>query len=326
MSASREQEKPELSVSIVSMGPIDVLLRCLASVYEQSADVKLETFLVAHNLGETHIETVKGRFPAVNVVVSEGIRGYGPNHNLALKQCTGKYTAILNDDIWFEGNIFREVIRFLETHPEVGGVSPLLLNADGTEQLPDRRWNWSPGVVLADELKLHYLFESRTSPASIGDKGYAYIAAGSGALFVVRGDALRKIGYFDERYFLSPDDVEVSIRLRKEGWRICLLPSLKVFHIGSPTLSRHYDKVLPTICAGNHLLLSEHYGVFFGVLSRITVMLVSLPYSIYWNLRSWLFRNDTRSKIMAKARWNAFKYSLSSLEGRKIFVRLSQNT
>ncbi len=83
---------------------------------------------------------IKSRFPEVKVLINSHNGGFGYGHNRMLKIIHSKYHLVINPDIIFEEDIIEKLVNYMEMHPEVGMITPKILNRDGTEQfLPKKR-------------------------------------------------------------------------------------------------------------------------------------------------------------------------------------------
>lgn len=164
--------------------------------------------------------------------------GYGKAHNIALRRSLEegiKYHLILNPDIYFERSALEELYYFMEENPDVGLVMPKILFPDGSLQylcklLPSpfdligRRFlNW--GFFKRFIEKRNNLYELRfTGYSRIMDVPFL-----SGCFMFIRTEILKKIGLFDERFFIYCDDLDLSRRIHKIS-RTVYYPYCHVFH------------------------------------------------------------------------------------------------
>jgi len=126
------------------------------------------------------------------------------------------------------------MLSYLEANPGVGAVGPRLLYPDGVTQSSRRRFP-TPVTALVEStlvqrwwpdspvLRSYYL-EDR-SPDQIQDVDWL-----TGACLLARGEAIRSIGGFDERFFMYSEELDLGRRLRDSGWRIVYLPAARVVH------------------------------------------------------------------------------------------------
>lgn len=147
--------------------------------------------------------------------------GYGGGHNLAIAASTleYKYHLICNPDITLGEHTLETLYDFMESHPEVGLCMPKLVGPDGATHYCCRR---SP--VILDYLSQLMLPGSwgkqRRNSLEMRSRDYEQsmeVPCLSGCFMFFRSDVLRRLGGFDERFFLYFEDLDLSARARKLG-------------------------------------------------------------------------------------------------------------
>ena len=125
----------DLSISIVNWNTKDCLEKCLSSIYENTKDIVFETAVVDNNSSDDSVQMVKSRFADVNLIENKDNVGYGAANNRAIKTAKGRHVLILNPDTIVLPGCLGEMVRFLDSRPDVGAVGPRISNPDGTFQL-----------------------------------------------------------------------------------------------------------------------------------------------------------------------------------------------
>ena len=319
----------DLAISIVSLNRPDLVEQCLASIEAVPTSAGYEVHVVAHNFDPGALAALGKRHPSVIVHRVAGIRGYSQNNNVALKAARSRNVAILNDDTILRDDLFGRLVRFLDRNPDVAAVCPVLRNLDGSLQV-GFRGRFTPLAFIAQQLRLDrlvpvrwavrlgafdrpWLPEGRSDPVDI--------QAGTGACFVAKREAFETIGFLDEDYFLGPDDIDWTVRLRRLG-RVVLLPDASLTHLGSATLSQTYHAVLPTIYAGCYTFFRRHYGRTAEWAIRLALGCVwSSMLSVGWAVSA-LVRNSRQARMMKTARWNCVRFAFSQASSRDVFERV----
>lgn len=322
---------PDASISLVSLNRPDLVRQCLESVVAFTRSIIYDVHLVAHDFEPGELVRLEERWPKMSVHRVSGIRGYSQNNNVALRAALGRYVVVLNDDTIFGADVLGEIVRFLDLHPEVVGACPVLRNRDGTLQV-GVRGRFTPLAFVVSQLMLDRIpflgrvlrrvtFDFPWAPSA--DAGPVDIDAGTGACFVVRRAALEAIGFLDEAYFLGPDDIDWSMRLRRQGGRIVLLPNLSLVHLGGSTLGGRYGAVMPAVFAGCYTLFRRHYGWAAEWVARIVLGFGwSAVLSVGW-LVVWLVSRAPRAKLMVRARLGCVRFSLSPRNSTAVFACLA---
>jgi GT2 family glycosyltransferase len=147
--------------------------------------------------------------------------GYGAGHNIAIQRSAAKYKyhLICNPDITLGEDTLAVLYDFMEAHPDVGLCMPKLVGTDGETHFCCRR---SP--VALDYLSQLVLPGSwgrrRRDSLELRSRDYEQsmeVPCLSGCFMFFRSDVLRRLGGFDDRFFLYFEDLDLSARARKLG-------------------------------------------------------------------------------------------------------------
>jgi len=204
----------EISVIVVSYNTADLIGACLASIAEGQG-VPLEIFVVDNASSDGGADVVRKGFPAVHLVENGENRGFGAANNQVLSRCEGRYLVLLNPDTVVRPGAFREMAAYMDSHPGVGLAGPGIVNPDGTHQ---------------DSVSYRYPGQKHASGELAGLAGS--IACVMGACQIVRTGLMRRIGGFDEDFFLYGEDQDLCLRIRKLGYEIGHVESAEVVHHG----------------------------------------------------------------------------------------------
>jgi N-acetylglucosaminyl-diphospho-decaprenol L-rhamnosyltransferase len=320
---------PDLSISIVSLNRPDLVEQCLASIEAVTRSIAYEVHLVAHNFDVVPLDQIRRRHPSLIVHRVAGIRGYSQNNNVALRAARGRHVAILNDDTILGDDLFGKLVQFLDCNQDITAVCPVLQNSDGSLQM-GYRGRFTPLAFIAQQLRVDRLvpvrwavrlgaFDRPWLPEGNGDP--VEIEAGTGACFVARREALKAIGFLDEDYFLGPDDIDWTIRLRRLG-RVVLLPDASLTHLAGATLRKTYYAVLPAVYAGCYTFFRRHYGRGAEWAIRLALGCVwSFMLSAAWGVSA-LLLDSAQARSMKRARWNCVRFAFSRAPSPDVFARL----
>ena len=320
---------PDLSISIVSLNRPDLVEQCLASIEAVTRSIAYEVHLVAHNFDLVPLDQIRRRHTSLIVHRVAGIRGYSQNNNVALKAARGRHVAILNDDTILGDDLFGKLVQFLDCNQDITAVCPVLQNSDGSLQV-GYRGRFTPLAFIAQQLRVDRLvpvrwavrlgaFDRPWLPEGNGDP--VDIEAGTGACFVARREALEAIGFLDEDYFLGPDDIDWTVRLRRLG-RVVLLPDASLTHLAGATLRKTYYAVLPAVYAGCYTFFRRHYGRPAEWAIRLALGCVwSFMLSAAWGVSA-LVLDSAQARTMKRARWNCVRFAFSRAPSPDVFARL----
>lgn len=159
--------------------------------------------------------------------------GFGAAHNIALRQTINKseYHLVLNPDVYFDANIIEELYKYALANRSVGQIIPKVLYPDGKLQyvckLIPTPFNLIARLLPKSLLKKYnQKFELRFS-------GYNKIMQAPylhGCFIFLKCTALKEIGLFDERFFMYPEDIDLTRRMH-EKYKTIFYPYVHIFHV-----------------------------------------------------------------------------------------------
>jgi len=219
---------PLVSIVIVSWNGRHHLDVCLSAVAAQQG-VTTETILVDNGSSDGSVGYVRDTYPWVRLVALPTNCGFAGGNNAGVREARGALIALLNNDTAAAPDWLRELISGIDEPSGVALVTsrivymhdPSTLDSAGDGML---RWGGA--------FKRHH-----GAPAHHADQ--------SGEVFGVCGAAcamprtvFEELGGFDEDFFASHEDVDLSYRARLRGYRCRYVASAVVRHRGSATLGR----------------------------------------------------------------------------------------
>jgi GT2 family glycosyltransferase len=249
----------DLSVSIVvfrpDLGELVGTVRSLGVAAERARETgalgRVELWLVdnggavAAGLEDT-LATVLAPFApwlSVQILSSHGNVGYGRGHNLAITRAGAGYHLILNPDVILEADALTEGLRYLESHAEVGLITPRVYDTTGGRQYLCKRY---PSVMVLAlrgfglaSLRRRFgrmldRYEMRDLP---DDAPTSPIPIASGCFMLCRRQALAAIGGFSPEYFLYFEDFDLSLRFVRQS-AIAYVPAVRIRHAGGDAAAK----------------------------------------------------------------------------------------
>lgn len=157
--------------------------------------------------------------------------GFGGGHNAVLSRLDSRYHFVLNPDVLVDSPVFTQMTEWMEAHPQVVMATPQLYFPDGRIQhLPRRKPNFMgllarqlPQGGPLERFDRHYTMQDRdlTRPQEI--------QFCTGSFFCIRTQVYRKMGGFDQGYFMYVEDADITQKAMKYG-KVFLLPQFRATH------------------------------------------------------------------------------------------------
>jgi len=226
---------PQLSVIIVNYNVKYFLEQCLRSVVNASKNCDVEIFVVDNNSIDDSVELVKTKFPEVKLIANKNNLGFSKANNQAIKLANGKYVLLLNPDTVVAEDTFEKVIAFMDEHPIAGGLGVKMLDGKGNFLPESKRGLPTPLVAFYKIFGLSKLFpKSKTfGKYHLGflDKDKTHeVDVLSGAFMLLRKETFDKIGLLDEDFFMYGEDIDLSYRVIKGGYKNYYFSETNIIH------------------------------------------------------------------------------------------------
>jgi len=218
--------QPDVSVVIVSWNGRQHLDTCLSGV-EAQRDVSVETILVDNGSTDGTAEHVRARYPAVKLVALTENRGFAGGNNAGVREARGRFVAFLNNDTSAEPQWLRALMSGVDEANGFALVTSLIVYMHD----PDTIDSAGDGVLRwGGAFKRHH--GEPASAAAVTQEVFGVC----GAACMMPRAVFEEVGGFDEDFFASHEDVDLSYRARLRGYRCRYVADAVVRHVGSATL------------------------------------------------------------------------------------------
>jgi GT2 family glycosyltransferase len=225
----------DLSVIIVTFNSAGYLDACLDALDGHLAGLSTEICVVDNASEDASREIASRRAPRVQLVANPRNLGFAAGVNRGLAATSGRSVLWLNPDSVLLNGGARELVAYLDAHPEAGILGPKILDPDGELQRSARAfpsYDWALGhrhslftrLFPANPYSKRYL-RTDLDPARVQDADWV-----SGACLLHRREVSDRLGGLDERFFMYCEDVDFCLRARQAGWTVRYHPALTVTH------------------------------------------------------------------------------------------------
>jgi N-acetylglucosaminyl-diphospho-decaprenol L-rhamnosyltransferase len=248
-----QQEPVDLAIVIVTWNVRRLVLDCLQSVYDDLARAPLtgQVWLVDNDSTDGTAQAVRAQFPQVRLMEPGENLGFGRGNNLALRAmgfpasdgAQPEYVLLLNPDTIIVPGALRALVRAMESSG-AGLAGARLVYGDGSFQHSAFAF---PG--LAQLLIDLFPVPARLRESRLNGRYPRRLYEGSepfevdhplGAAFLLRKEAIRQTGLFDERFRLYCEEIDWAMRIRRQAQSVVDLwtARLKLYAKHYPPLKR----------------------------------------------------------------------------------------
>jgi GT2 family glycosyltransferase len=255
-------QPPLVSVIVINYNTPELVEQCVVSVRRhlllpheiivvESGTIRPLALSTAEKLGIIHVSTTSRR-------------GFGQANNLGAALARGRYLWLLNSDTIIPDARVEKLFTLLDAHPEIGLLSPVLYrDAELRERQPDFYANFQrlPAMLMR---------RPRTEIDWGADAILPLIRVDVlvAAAVVMRAELFRKLGGFDEQFFLYMEDDDLCYRARSAGFTSVIANDIAVVHLQGRSIAKSRERKRYYYKSQN-LYWEKHHGWWAAALMRV---------------------------------------------------------
>jgi GT2 family glycosyltransferase len=246
MPRDHQSQAPELSITTVLFNSAATVDRYAEPLEQLARSGFAELIAIDNASPDDSAERLKARLPDAEVVTAPRNLGFAGGCNLACPHVRGRYWMLLNPDVEANAQGIRDLVRWMDVHPEVAIASPMLTDESGApasvgRAFPTIRW------TLAEMLRLHKLanpsIRSRRLGGSYWDGRPGPVDWVPFTAVLIRRQALEgQPGPLSDELFMYGEDVELCWRLRHAGWQVAISGDATFEHAEGVSAAATWDE------------------------------------------------------------------------------------
>lgn len=276
------QNGPKLSIIIVNYNVEHFLEQCLYAVEKAIKTINAEVFVVDNDSADGSCAMVSKKFPWVKLIANKDNVGFSRANNQAMRIAEGEYFLLLNPDTVVEEDTFSKTVNFMDSHKDAGGLGVKMIDGKGRFLPESKRGVPTPMVAFYKIFGLSKLFPrspkfSRYHLGHLDMNQTHEVEILSGAFMLMRKTVLDKIGLLDEDYFMYGEDIDLSYRIIKAGYKNYYYSGTTIIHYkGESTKKGSINYVLVfyrAMIIFAKKQLSTSHAKTFGLLINLAIYL-----------------------------------------------------
>lgn len=236
----------DLGIVIVNWNTREFLRRCLETVAASSGIDRFRTVVVDNASDDGSVAMVKQRFPQIDIITNDANIGYPRANNVGLRhlgfraagdvaESAPRYALLLNPDTELPHDALSQMVKFMDSRPDIGVAGPKLLLGDGSLDKACRRGFPTPLVSFYHYSGLAKLFPSnrrfgRYNMTFADEDSELEVDSVVGAYMQVRREAIERVGLLDEAFFMYGEDIDWAFRIKEAGYKVWYHPAVTVHH------------------------------------------------------------------------------------------------
>lgn len=284
-----------ISVIIVNYNKKDLLKKCLDSVRGQDFQ-DIEIIVVDNASTDGSVELVNVYYPEARLIRNRENLLFCKAQNQGIEASKGAFVLCLNNDAVLCKDYLSEALYSIGLDERIGMVSGKILRMD-------KKTIDSAGLFLGRNRKPVERGYNKSDKGQYDKAGYIFGV--SGAACFLRKAMLDDIkdgnGYFDERFGMYYEDLDICWRARKKAWKAYYNPKAIAYHVRSGTAAGPKDRkssILPYLSEGlrkryimNRYLCMRKNDTLMGLLP-------DLPFILFYDIKIWLYILLTKLKVL----------------------------
>lgn len=218
-----------VTVSIVTYKTdLEELKKCFDSIKSV-----VDKIYVVDNSSQQYLKEFCHCEENVEYIPSDNV-GYGSAHNKAIRKALylgAKYHLVLNSDVYFEPNVIEQLVRYMDSNYDVAMVQPNIIYPTGEMQYTCRLLPTPANLIFRRFLpkKMVEGMNYRYMLKMFDHKKELNVPYHQGSFMFFRTACFEKVGLFDERFFMYPEDIDITRRMHRE-YKTMFWPGVTVVH------------------------------------------------------------------------------------------------
>ena len=258
------------AVVILNWNTEGFLREFLPGLLRSCAKVPGAEVVVADNAStDGSLKVMEEEFPQVRTLRFERNLGFTGGYNQAFTQLSygpdaPEYFLLINSDIEVPEEWLGPLVEWMDNHPDCGACAPKLhswQDRDSFEYagaaggyIDTYGYPFCRGRIMGRVEKDNGQYDS---PADV--------FWATGACLMVRSSVYRKLGGLDERFFAHMEEIDMCWRMQLTGWKVTVVPSSTVYHVGGGTLPATSPFKLFLNYRNNLLMLSNNLAKTYAL-------------------------------------------------------------
>jgi len=224
----------EISFILLNYKQKGLIKQSIKGINQCNIQMLYEIIVVDNNSNDGCIGMIQKEFPKILTLQLPKNVGFAAGNNAGIKASTGRYIIIMNPDIALTENTVENLLHFLQTHPNAGMVGPKLINPDGTIQFSCCRFPNFLTPLYRRTILGKFAFAKKSINSYLmkdwDHKSTKKVDWLFGAFLVIKKDSFEKAGYFDERFFLYYEDLDLCRRFWEKNLEVWYAHDIKLVH------------------------------------------------------------------------------------------------
>ena len=279
---SQSNYQLNLSIIIVNYNVKYFLEECLCSVMKACRNIDAEIFVVDNNSMDGSKEFFAGKFPSVKFIWNKENIGFAKANNQVVQECSGDYILFLNPDTIVPEDCFEKCLTFIQWQQKPGALGIRLIDGSGNFLKESKRAFPSPLTSLFKLSGLTALFPhskifAKYYLGNLDEHKNHEVDVLVGAFMMIPKTVLQAVGSFDETFFMYGEDVDLSYRIQKAGFKNYYYSEIAVIHFKGESTKKGSLNYIRLFYQAMSIFVKKHYSSgsasLFNLLMQVAIFI-----------------------------------------------------
>jgi O-antigen biosynthesis protein len=234
----------DLSVIIVNYNVQAMLEQTLLSVYKAIGDLKVEVIVVDNHSADDSCGMVKDKFREVLLIENKDNVGFSKANNQGILIAKGKNILLLNPDTVLSEDSLYKTNNYLNNHKDVGALGVRMIDGRGVFLPESKRGLPTPTVAFYKMSGLAKIFPNSKRFGAyhlsfLSEFETNEVDVLSGAFMMIKKSVLDEVGLLDEDFFMYGEDIDLSYRIQKAGYKNIYFADTTIIHYKGESTKKH---------------------------------------------------------------------------------------
>lgn len=261
-------DKPTISFITICYNGFEDTCELIASLQNNVYSISYEIIVIDNASCEDEAAKIRALYPSVISIRSNENRGFSGGNNIGIHAAKGKYIFLINNDTYIVSDELTSLIERLESHPEIGGVSPKIRFAFPPQHIQFAGFTPLSRITLRNSMLGFNCPDDGTFDAA-HPTPYLH-----GAAMIIKREVIEKVGMMPEIFFLYYEELDWSTSMTRAGYELWYDPCYTVFHKESQSTGQ-LSKLRTYYLTRNRLLYARRnlqgFERFVSILYQSTI-------------------------------------------------------
>ena len=235
------------------------------SIEQSLVDFPLEIIVIDNASSDGSQEYIGKTFPGISYHYNSENVGFARANNQGIRLAKGLYVLLLNPDTILQEDTLQLTVDYFDSDPLIGALGVRMIDGSGSFLPESKRALPTPMVAFYKVSGLGRIFPksaifNQYYLGHLSETEIHEIDVLTGAFMLMRKEVLEEVGLLDESFFMYGEDIDLSFRIKKAGFKIIYFPKTSIIHFKGESTKKDSFGYVKSFYGAMILFAQKHYG------------------------------------------------------------------